>query len=81
MHAFGDDTIDKSIGDVREKMRHAFAGASMTVDRHVYSLHDLTQLALAMQPRATLAIQNAETMTPIERASIATVGRGHVVFN
>ena len=79
MHAVKDE-IEGSIVDVREMLRHALAGGSMTLDRHAYSLHDLTQLALALQSSATLAIRHAEIMTPIERASIATVGRGRVVF-
>ena len=80
MHAIGDEIVESPSGDFRGMLRHALAGGSMTLDRHAFSLHDLTQLALALQPGATLAIRDADLMTPIERASIATVGRGHVVF-
>ena len=80
MHTTEDGLVEDVVVDVRAMLRHAFAGGSMTIDRHACSLHDLTQLALALQPSATLAIRHAELMTPIERASIATVGRGHVIF-
>ncbi len=79
MHAI-EDEIEGVIVDVRHMLRHALAGGSMTIDRPAYSLHDLTQLALALQPGATLSIRHAEIMTPLERASIATVGQGRVVF-
>ena len=80
MHATEDRIVEGHLGDVRAMLRHALAGGSMTLDRHAYSLHDLTQVALALQPDATLAIRNGELMAPIERASVASVGRGQVVF-
>ena len=66
--------------DTNVILRRAFAGESLTVDRDGYSLHELTQMALALRPEAALAIRDAALMTPIERASIASVGRGRVLF-
>ena len=66
--------------DTRHLMRRALAGENLNIDSASYSLHDLTQLAVALQPGADLAIRHAATMTPIERASIATVGKGRVLF-
>jgi len=70
------DTIE----DTKSLLRRALGGDSLTLDREYYSLHDLTQIALALQPGAQLAIRRADLMTPIERASIATVGRGRIIF-
>ena len=66
--------------DLLALLRRAFAGESLTVDRGEHTLHDLTQIALALRPDAGLAITQAGTMSPLERASVATVGRGRVVF-
>jgi hypothetical protein len=66
--------------DTKDLLRRALLGESFTLDRAAYALHDLTQIALALHPGANLAIQNADLMTPIEKASIATVGRGRIVF-
>ena len=66
--------------DKRRLLRRALAGEDLNIDSTSYSLHDLTQLAVALQPGADLAIRHAATMTPIERASIATVGKGRVLF-
>ena len=67
-------------GEVLSLMRRALAGESLTLDRDDHSLHDLTQVALALMPGAALSIRHAAFMTPLERASIASVGRGRVVF-
>ena len=61
-------------------MLRALTGGSVDVSGISYSLHDLTQIALALKPDAHLAIHDAEIMTPLERASIASVGMGLVVF-
>ena len=61
-------------------LRRAFAGESFTLDSDHYSLHQLTQVALALRADANLAIRHAASMSPIERASIESVGRGRVVF-
>ncbi len=66
--------------DIRALLRRAFAGESLALERDDHSLHDLTQVALALKPHATLTLRFAATMTPIERASIASVGKGRVVF-
>lgn len=66
--------------DTRRLLRRALAGEDINIDSASYSLHDLTQLAVALQPGADLAIRHASSMTPIERASIATVGKGRVLF-
>lgn len=66
--------------DTRALLRRALAGESFTVDREVYTLHDLTQIAVALRPDANLAIRNADRMSPIERSSIVTAGKGRIVF-
>ncbi len=66
--------------DVPALLRRAFAGDDLTLDRDDYSLHELTQIALAMRPGAGLAVTRAATMSPLERASVASVGAGRVVF-
>ena len=70
----------ESSDDKRRVLRRALAGEDLNVDSMSYSLHDLTQIAVALQPGADLAIRHASSMTPIERASIATVGKGRVLF-
>ncbi len=69
-----------TIEDIRTLLRRALTGQSLDLDGSVYPLHDLTQVAAVLQPQASLAIRNADHMTPLERASIASVGRGRVVF-
>ena len=61
-------------------LRRALAGESLTLDRVTHSLHDLTQVALALREDANLAIRNADLMSPIERASVASVASGRIVF-
>ncbi len=61
-------------------LRRAIAGESLTLDSEVHSLQVLTQVAVVLQADANLAIRNAELMTPIERASVASAGRGRIVF-
>ena len=61
-------------------LRRAIAGESLTIDGDAHSLHELTQLAVALREDANLAIRNAQLMSPIERASVASVGRGRIVF-
>ena len=76
-----DTTADlKSIESVKSLLRRALAGDSFALDYGTYSLHDLTQIALALRPEAGLAIRHAELMSPIERASVATAGNGRVSF-
>lgn len=70
----------QTLDDPKNLLRRALAGESLTLDREVYSLHDLTQIALALHPGANMAIRQANLMSPIERASIATVGQGKIVF-
>ena len=66
--------------DAKILVRRALEGESLIVDGGDYTLHDLTQIAVALQPEANLAIRHAKVMTPIERASISTAGRGRIVF-
>ena len=80
VHGGAYDEAVQARGDVRALLRRAFAGESLALDRDVHSLHELTQVALALKPGATLTICHAAFMAPIERASIASVGRGRVVF-
>lgn len=70
----------QTIDDTRGLLRRALGGESFTLDRQIYSLHDLTQIAVALRPQAELAISNADLMTPIERASIASASAGRIVF-
>lgn len=64
----------------RAMLRRALAGESLTLDRDAFTLHDLTQIAVALRENANLAIRNAGMMTPIERASVESAGRGRIVF-
>lgn len=66
--------------DIKPLLRRAIAGENLALDSLDHSLHDMTQIAVALQPGADLAIRNASIMTPIERASIACVGKGRVLF-
>lgn len=66
--------------DTRALLRRALSGQNLDLDGSVYKLHDLTQVALMLHPQASLAIRHADHMSPLERASIASVGRGRVVF-
>ncbi len=66
--------------DTRTLLRLALAGQNLELDGAAYRLHDLTQIALMLQPQASLAIRHADHMSPLERASIASAGRGRVVF-
>ena len=68
------------IEDTKTMLRRAFAGESLIVDRDEHSLHDLTQIAVALQPGAHMAIRNAQLMSPIERASIESASGGRIVF-
>ena len=61
-------------------LRRALAGESLTLDREAFTLHDLTQIAVALRDNANLAIRNADLMSPIERASVESAGRGRIVF-
>lgn len=66
--------------EARTLIRRAFEGESLILDGADYTLHELTQIAVALQPEANLAIRHAKIMSPIERASIATAARGRIVF-
>ena len=66
--------------DDKDLLRRALAGESFVLDRAKLTFHDLTQIALALHPGANLAIRHSDLMTPIEKSSIATVGRGRIVF-
>lgn len=66
--------------NTKQLLRRALAGENLSVDGADFTLHDMTQIAVALQPGSDLAIRNAAMMTPIERASIACVGRGRVLF-
>ena len=61
-------------------LRRALDGENLTLDGDRHTLHDLTQVALAMRSEATLAIVHGSHMTPLEQASVATVGKGRVTF-
>ena len=64
----------------KELVVRAMTGGSVDVSGVDYALHDLTQIALALKPDARLVVRDAEIMTPLERASIASVGIGRIVF-
>ena len=64
----------------KELVLRALTGRDVEVSGLTYSLHDLTQIALALRPPAALSIRDTASMTPLERASIATVGAGKVFF-
>ena len=71
---------NETFRDTKGLLARALAGESLTLDRIIHSLHDLTQIAVALREDANLAIRNADLMSPIERASVESVGRGRIVF-
>jgi hypothetical protein len=66
--------------DTKTLLRRALAGESLAVDSEAHSLHELTQIAVALQPGANMAVRNADRMSPIEKASIETASKGRIVF-
>jgi hypothetical protein len=74
-------TLELDQADIKSLLRRALAGDSFVLDRYGYSLHELTQLAAALQPTAALTIRHADLMSPIECASISTVSRGRIQFD
>ena len=65
---------------VRSLIAEALLGSSLVVDGHVLSLHDMTQLAIALAPAACLTVSNSASLAPLEKASIGSVARGAVQF-
>ena len=66
--------------DAKTLICRALLGESINVDRDRYTLHELTQIAVALTRGATLTLHDAADLTPLERASIETVGKGRIVF-
>ena len=65
---------------VRGLLAKALSGADIDVDGIDFSLHDITQLAAALRPGATLTVRNSDSLSPIEQTSIWTVMPGQVRF-
>jgi hypothetical protein len=66
--------------DMRQLVRRAQDGRTLDVDSQSFTLDDLTQIAVALQPGADLLVHHASRMTPIERACLATHGKGRIIF-
>ncbi len=66
--------------DVRALIAEALLGGSLDVDGGVLSLHDMTQLAVALTHAAKLVVRNSANLAPLEKASIGSVARGAVQF-
>ncbi len=64
----------------RDLLARALSGADLDLDGVLFSLHDITQLAAALRPGASLTVRNSECLTPIEQTSIWTVMPGQVRF-
>ncbi|WP_158808234.1 hypothetical protein [Beijerinckia sp. L45] len=65
---------------VRGLLAKALSGADIDVDGIDFSLHDITQLAAALRPGASLTVRNSDSLSPIEQTSIWTVMPGQVRF-
>ena len=65
---------------VRGLLARALSGADIDVDGIDFSLHDITQLAAALRPGASLTVRNSDSLSPIEQTSIWTVMPGQVRF-
>jgi hypothetical protein len=65
---------------VRALLAKALSGADIDVDGIDLSLHDITQLAAALRPGASLTVRNSDSLSPIEQTSIWTVMPGQVRF-
>ncbi len=84
-------TLDSLIRDAEEGLDpaelsahgllvRALSGADIEVDGMVLGLHEITQLAAALRPGASLTVRNSECLTPLEQTSIWTVMPGQVRF-
>ena len=78
--ANAENGLDPSELTTRGLLVRALSGADIDVDGVVFSLHDITQLAAALRPGASLTVRNSECLTPIEQTSIWTVMPGQVRF-
>lgn len=72
--------LDPAELTTRGLLVRALSGADIDVDGVIFSLHDITQLAAALRPGASLTVRNSECLTPIEQTSIWTVMPGQVRF-
>ena len=61
-------------------LRRALDGENVTLDSDRHSLHQITQVAAALNAGANLIIHHGRLLTPLERATIQSVGRGHISF-
>jgi hypothetical protein len=62
------------------RLADALRGADIDVDVVELSLHDITQLAAALHPGASLTVRSSSLLSPHEQASISTVAPGQVRF-
>jgi hypothetical protein len=66
--------------NVKGLLAKALSGADIDVDGIGLSLHDITQLAAALRPGASLTVRNSDSLSPIEQTSVWTVMPGQVRF-
>ena len=65
---------------VKVLVAETLCGSDMDIDASAFSLHDITQLAAALRPGASLTIRNSGALSPLEQASISSVMPGQVRF-
>ncbi len=78
--AEAEEALDPAEFTTRDLLVRALSGADIDVDGVAFSLHDITQLAAALRPGASLTVRNSEGLTPIEQTSIWTIMPGQVRF-
>ncbi len=71
---------DASVPTTKDLLTLALSGLDVSADASACSLHDLTQLAVALGPDAKLTVLNWGHLTPIEQACITSARPGQVSF-
>ena len=75
-----EDGLDPAELSAHGLLVRALSGADIEIDGMVLGLHEITQLAAALRPGASLTVRNSECLTPLEQTSIWTVMPGQVRF-
>ena len=75
-----DADIDTSAPTAKELVGRVLLGESIEIAAAEFNLHDMTQIATALQPGASVTVHNSESLSPIEQASISSVMLGQVRF-
>ena len=71
---------DAVVPTAKELVGRALRGESIAIAAVEFSLHDVTQIATALQPGASLTVYDSESLSPIEQASISSAMPGQVRF-